>query len=104
METNPTIRLKNAGRFCAKYSFILGSVIALLYCITGALALQITGAIFAVIAVVVNLIVFAVLFINILIYPQHYIEIGKTMILMLLNIPVAVFYLWLSQEFQHLLL
>ena len=102
METNPTIRLKTAGRFCAKYSFIAGSLIALLYCTTGSLALQITGAIFAVLALGVNLIVFAVLFINILIYPQHYLEIGKTMILMLLNIPVAVFYLWLSQEFQHL--
>jgi len=102
METNPTIRLKTAGRFCAKYSFIIGSLIAVLFCVTGALAFQITGAIFAALAFCINMIVFAVLFINILIYPKHYIEIGKTMILMLLNIPVAIFYLWLSQEFQHL--
>ncbi len=102
METNNINRLRIAGRFCAKYSFIIGSIIALLFCLTGAVLFQIVGVVFAIAAVGLNLLVFALLFINILIYPHHYIEIGKTMILMLLNIPVAVFYLWLTQEFQHL--
>ncbi|TCC99845.1 hypothetical protein [Pedobacter psychroterrae] len=102
METNNINRLRIAGRFCAKYSFIIGSIIALLFCLTGAVLFQIVGVVFAIAAVGLNLLVFALLFINILIYPHQYIEIGKTMILMLLNIPVAVFYLWLTQEFQHL--
>jgi len=102
MKINNINRLRIAGRFCAKYSFITGSIIALLFCLTGAVLFQIAGVVFAIAAVGLNLLVFALLFINILIYPHHYIEIGKTMILMLLNIPVAIFYLWLTQEFQHL--
>lgn len=102
METNPINSIRLAGRFCAKYSFILGSLIALAFFITGIKEIMIAGFIYTLTAAIINLLILSILFIYLLTYPTYYMEIGKTMALMLLNIPVALFLLWLTQEFERI--
>lgn len=102
METNHINSIRSTGRFCAKYSFILGSLIALFFFITGIKEIMIMGLIYTVAAALVNLLILGILFIYLLCFPAYYMEIGNTMALMLLNIPVALFFLWLTQEFDRL--
>lgn len=104
METKIGNRPHQMGRFCAKYSFILGSLILLAFVFTGIHTLKIIGLIYFVTAAGINLIVLFILFINLLIHPHRYLDILKTMAIMLLNIPVAIFYLWLTEQIHHIVL
>ena len=101
MEIFNRSRLDKAGRFCAKYTFILGSLILLLYCITGISELRMIGLIYFVGAVLINLFLMFFLFIYLLIYPKYYLDILKTAATILFNLPIAIFYLWLVEELQH---
>jgi len=101
MEPYSNSRLDKAGRFCAKYTFILGSMILLLFCLTGISELRVIGLIYFVGAVLINLFLMFVLFIYLLIYPKDYLDILKTAAIILFNLPVAIFYLWLTEELQQ---
>lgn len=102
METYTLDRPQRAGRYCAKYTFILGPIIFLLFSIKGMVHLQIAGGICLVTAFVANAIVLFVLFINLLIHPDKYLEILKTMALMMLNIPIMLCYIWMSEEIRQI--
>lgn len=101
METYNCGRINKAGKFCAKYTFILGSLILILFCFTGIRELRIMGFIYFAIAVFVNLLMMFILFVHLLIYPKQYMDLLKTAAIILFNLPVAVFYLWLAEEVQH---
>jgi len=89
-------KLKKASLVLAKYSFIIGSVIFFSFILTGISSLQITGFIYNVIACAANGLFLLALFGLMIIYPKRYWDILQLMLILLFNVPVAIFYLWIA--------
>lgn len=101
METYHFSHIHKACKFCAKYTFILGSLILLLFFITGNTEVRVIGFIYFLSAVVANLLMMCILFVYLLVYPKLYLDLLKTAAIILFNVPVAIFYLWLADEVQQ---
>lgn len=101
MKTFNHIRIDKACRFCAKYSFILGSLIMLSFCMTGVHAIKVIGLIYLVVAIGTNVGMLFIVLIHLAIYPKHYLNILQSASIILFNVPVAIFYLWLVEELQN---
>ena len=77
----------------ATISFLLGTMILLLYLISGSEAFLIGGLFYVLIAVVLNTITLISISINAIINYHHYKENLITILLFLLNIPIALGYM-----------
>ena len=102
MEITQYPRIIRTCRFCAKYTFIIGSMIMLLFCLTHAQAVNIAGMIFMLSATLINMLMLFILLINLLIHPTYYLDLLKTAATILFNVPVAGFYLWLAEQIRQL--
>ncbi len=79
-------------------SFLLGTLILLLFLVSKSEAFLIGGAFFVIIAVVLNAITLIQLFANSIINYQYYRENLITMLLFIVNIPIAIGYLLVAMN------
>lgn len=100
MKTDNYSRVDKACKFCAKYTFIMGSMILLLYCVTGISEVRVAGFVYFVAAILINLLMVFILFVHLLVYPKQYFDLLKSAAIILVNLPIAIFYLWLVEEVQ----
>ncbi|RZS91905.1 hypothetical protein [Aquimarina brevivitae] len=77
----------------AASSFILGSTLLLLYLTTGAEAILIGGLLYVLIALAVNAITLIHILVNTITNLQNYKENLRTLLLFLINIPIAIGYI-----------
>lgn len=98
METNPITELTNLAKGIAKYSFLIGTAIFLIYCASRIDDLIYLGFLYLVIALILNLFILLILITAIIAYPKQYLELLRTATIILLNLPIATFYLWVVTE------
>ncbi|ATP56992.1 hypothetical protein CPT03_11105 [Pedobacter ginsengisoli] len=98
METTSISQITTIAKECTRYSFIAGSLLFLIYCLTKFSPLIGVGLLYIVLALVINSIIFLSLLITIIIYPEDYLPLLKTAIVMLFNLPIAFIYLWIITE------
>jgi len=93
-----TIRL---AIHCFKYSLIIGTIIFLSFCIIRDERIAMFGFAYLCFAVIINLLILFTLLVAIVTDAKNRIDIAKSMGLILLNIPIALFYFWVLTEFLH---
>ena len=98
METTSINQITIIGKTLAKYSFLIGTGLFLIYCITRLTHLIPIGILYICLTMIANTIILATLFIMIIIYPKDYLQLLKTAIIMLLNLPIAFLYLLIITE------
>ena len=86
--------------FSFKYSLIIGTLLFLSYFVFKEGQILLLGLGYIGIAVVINLIILFVLLINLITATENRSDILKAMCLLLLNIPIAYFYLWVITNLQ----
>jgi hypothetical protein len=91
--------LRKSCLIVAKYSFIIGSVIFFSFILTRISELQILGFIFNIVACTINGILLLILLSLIAIYPRHYWNILHLILILLFNVPLAIFYLFIATQF-----
>lgn|GEM_PF-1178641 len=92
METIPIDQITAIGKNSAKYSFLIGTALFLMYCLTKYNPLIPAGIIYILLAFVWNSIILATVLIMMIIYPKDYLDLLRTAIVILLNLPVAYLY------------
>ena len=97
MEIKQNINRK--GLAVAIFSFLLGTLILLLYLITSAEALLVGGLFYVMIAFVLNSITLIGLIGNAIINRQYYKENLTTILIFLVNIPIAIGYVMLIMHY-----
>ncbi|MBQ4822209.1 hypothetical protein [Aquimarina sp. MMG016] len=93
MEIRQTINKK--ALILATISFLLGTLILLLYLVFGSEAFLVGGLFYVLIALVINGITFIGIIANAIINYQYYKENLTTILLFSINIPVAIGYVFL---------
>ena len=91
-------KLTTIGLNCFKYSLIIGTALFILYVIKHNEALAIIGFFYLLLALVVNSIILLMLLASALLETLDRARKFQTIGLMLVNIPIATFYLWLLTE------
>lgn len=91
-------QITTVAKECTKYSFIIGSILFLSYCLTKFSPLISIGFLYILLALAVNLIIFLSLLIIVIIYPEHSITLLKTALIMLFNLPIVFIYMWIITE------
>lgn len=94
METAPIDQNTVLGVKAAKYSFIVGTALFIIYCTTKYAPLLPIGLFYVILATIVNSIILLITMIMSIIYPKYYLKLLKTALILLLNLPVAYFYFW----------
>lgn len=79
--------------YLASGSFVLGSLLLLTSLITKPDMLLVTGLYYTMFAAMVNTIMLIILILNALAYYKDYIENLGVILLVLLNIPIAIYYI-----------
>jgi hypothetical protein len=80
------------GINAAKFSFIVGTIIFLVYFFTRQQDLISVGLCYLFLAILINSLILLALFISLFTKPNNYLEILKTISIMLFNIPIAWLY------------
>ncbi|SMC84052.1 hypothetical protein [Pedobacter nyackensis] len=97
METTSIDQITAIGKGFAKYSFLIGTALFLIYIVTKFNPLIYVGLLYLSTAMIGNLIILLTLLITIIIYPKDYLLL-KTATIMLLNLPIAFLYLLIITE------
>tara|TARA_B110000211_G_C13892850_1_gene470363 strand:+ start:242 stop:799 length:558 start_codon:yes stop_codon:yes gene_type:complete len=84
------------GNYTAIISFIVGTLIFGLYYLTSEMNILFVGAFYIIIAVIVNFLVLISIVIRAIKESKNRTKLLKTSGLLLLNIPVLIFYVWIS--------
>ena len=92
------LNMLKTGKQCAKFSFIVGTVILLLYLITKSDELIMFGCFYLIVACCINALLLILILFLLVSNPKSYREILITIGIIMLNIPIALFYLWV---FEH---
>ncbi len=82
-----------------KICFIIGTLLLAFFALTENISIAIIGFIFLVIAVVCNLILFCIQIINSFVYRKYQKQILLHTAVMLINIPIAVLYFYIVNQF-----
>ena len=90
MKTNNYAHL---GKLSAIISFTIGTFIFLLHSITGSNGLPLIGLTYLIIAILTNLVMLFILIVRLLINKHERNQISKSILLMLINIPIAYLYM-----------
>ena len=98
-ENNSIIKL---AIFCFKYSLIIGSLFFLSSFIVRNEVIPIFGLFYVCLAVVVNLFVLLALLITLITTSGKRIPIVNAMGLLLVNVPIALFYFWFLIEYPSI--
>lgn len=93
-------KLKKTTLILGGYSFIGGTLILFSFLLTGISDIQIIGFIYNLTACIINGLFFGILLVLIVIYPRHYWKLIQLMLVLLLNVPVALLYLYIATEFK----
>lgn len=88
--------------YCFKYSLIIGTIFFLSFLVTGNTAIALFGLFYLCLATAVNLFALLLLLITLITIPENRTAILKTMGLVVLNLPIAYFYLWVIATFPTL--
>ncbi|MDQ8051389.1 MAG: hypothetical protein REI78_00105 [Pedobacter sp.] len=88
--TSPTAAF---GVSCAKYSFLIGSILFLAYIVSEIDFILPLGLLYVIMAAILNTIVLLVLFLSLILGKEPRLKTLLAIGLMLLNIPVVVIYL-----------
>ncbi len=91
-----TTNYSQIAKRTALVSFGIGTFILLSYLIFQQEALQALGFIYLILISIYNLILLLVLLIRMILYKEGQFEIFKSILLMLLNIPVAYLYIYIG--------
>lgn len=92
METTSIDQITVIGKNFAKYSFLIGTVLLLIYCTTRYDPLISIGLFYVFLAAISNSIILLTALIMIIIYPRYYPQLLKTALIILLNLPIAFIY------------
>ncbi|WP_316815310.1 hypothetical protein [Pedobacter nyackensis] len=92
MEATSIDQITVYGKNFAKYSFLIGTALLITYCITRFDQLITLGLFYVALATIFNSIILLTTLIMIIIYPKHYLQLLKTAIIILLNLPIAFLY------------
>ncbi len=98
-ENNSIIKL---AIFCFKYSLIIGSLLFLSSFIVRNEVIPLIGFFYVCLAVVINLFVLLALLITLISTPENRIQLVRAMGLLLVNIPIALFYFWFLIEYPSI--
>ncbi|MCX2493143.1 hypothetical protein OQX63_06640 [Pedobacter sp. PF22-3] len=100
MEEIPEPQMSYVGKKIAYYSAIIGTLIFLTYLISNSFFLIIAGAVFTLSAAIVNIIVIALIIVELISYQNHWRRALITIISMLLNIPLVLLYIFALSYFH----
>lgn len=98
METATIEQNTAIGVNAAKYSFLIGTALLIIYCTTKYEPLIPLGLLYVILAMIVNSIMLLIMLIMIIIYPKYYHKLLKTAAIILLNLPIAYLYFWIVTE------
>ena len=102
MENKPNNIFIKIAKGCFVYSLIIGTLIFLSYCISGDNQIAIIGFFYLHAAVVINITMLFILLLLLITEITNRLEFVKAIGLLLVNIPIAFFYLWVVSEFPQL--
>lgn len=103
MNTKDEPLITTIARQCARYSLIIGTLIFMLFAITGLEFFVITGFIFVLSCIAINELTLLILLLYLINTPQHAEKIIRSILLILLNIPIAILFGWLTTQIHQLL-
>lgn len=86
---------------CARISLLLGISIFLVFAITKIEQLMVVGAMFLVVAFMVNGLILLILTLHLLGPRTNHPQIFRAIVIMLVNIPIAIFFAWLSIQIAN---
>ena len=90
---NHSLTAAQTGVMCAKYSFLIGTVLSLAHFIIKADLLMMIGLFYVIIAIIINTILFLALLLALVNPTESRIKIMMAMLVMVLNIPISFLYL-----------
>ncbi|SDD53360.1 hypothetical protein SAMN04488024_106148 [Pedobacter soli] len=93
-------QMNYVGKKLAYYSALIGTLIFLTYLLSKSLFLMIAGVVFILGAGIVNVLVLAVILIELICNQTHWRSTVVTIICMLLNIPLVILYLFILSYFH----
>lgn len=100
MEEILELQMNYIGKRLAYYSALIGTLIFITYLISDSLFLMIAGAIFTLGAAITNLLVLAIILVELIGNPTTWRHTVATVICMLLNIPLVILYLYIISYFH----
>ncbi len=93
-------QMNYVGKKLAYYSALIGTLIFITYLISQTFFLVIVGAVFTLGAVIINLLVLAIILVELICNPTTWRHTVATIICMLLNIPLVILYMCILSYFH----
>ncbi|WP_461484765.1 hypothetical protein [Pedobacter sp.] len=102
MKSKDELLMITIARQCARYSLISGTLIFMLFALTRQQWALVTGLIFALTCIAINGIIMLILLMHLIGAKQHKNNLLRALLLILINIPIAVLYGWLTVQIAQL--
>ena len=88
--------IKNIGKFFFWFSFLLGNICLFGYVFTKDIQFAIAGYLLLIYGTIINLIVILVLLIYGFSKKEYFEDCKKSILMILINLPIAIFYAWIG--------
>ena len=102
MKNKDELLMITIARQCARYSLIGGTLIFMLFALTRQQWALVTGLIFVLTCIAINGIIMLILLMHLIGAKQHKNNLLRALLLILINIPIAVLYGWLTVQIAQL--
>ncbi|WP_199118969.1 hypothetical protein [Pedobacter sp. ASV28] len=101
-DINDELLIVTVAKQCARISLFIGTSIFLLFAISGVGEVMILGAFFIGLAIFANGLILFILSLHLINHRAAWRKILLAAVLMLSNIPIALFFVWLSVQISDL--